>query len=150
MAKKSRVFLFEGGATVSLSVTRHDDGTITIECSGDSITLAASPAAGAAQPKQHAEDDIPVLWPNGGATASIVADGTAERIIIRVPSVDELLSAIKEQHDRHAMAAKPTLFQFYVQGTTPLQVEALNKALSDLGNPEWMGTQFKLTGRHDE
>lgn len=135
---------------MSLSVTRHDDGTITIECSGDSITLAASPSAGTAQPKQQADDDIPVLWPNGGATASIVADGKAELKIVRVPSVDELLIAIKEQHDRHAVAAKPTLFQFYVQGSTPLQVEALNKALSDLGNPDWMGTQIKLTGRDDE
>ena len=45
---------------------------------------------------------------------------------------------------------QPTIFQFHVQTSEPLSVEKINKALSDLGNPKWMGTQIKLTGPGDE
>jgi hypothetical protein len=135
---------------MTLSVTRNSNGTITIECGGDSLTIAPPVASDTPHPKQEASGEIPVLWPNGGATASIVADGKAKTEVVLVPSVDDLLRAIREQHDLHVEAPKPTIFQFHVKGTEPLSVEKINKALSDLGNPDWMGTQIKLTGLRDE
>ena len=130
---------------MTLSVSPNSNGTITITCGNDSVTIGA-PAA----PKQEASTEVPVLWPNYGATASIVAGGKTKTKVIGVPSVDDLLKAIREQHDLHIQAPEPIVFQFHVHGSEPLSVEEINKALSDLGNPEWMGTQIKLIGPSDE
>ena len=136
---------------MTLSVKPNKNGTITIECGGESVTIAA-PDASATSPQspQDTSGGIPILWPNGGATASIVARGKVKTEIVPVVAVDDLLKTIKEKHDLHAKAQKPIIFQFHVNGDKPLSVEKLNKALSDLGNPGWMGTQIKLTGLRDE
>jgi hypothetical protein len=130
---------------MTLSVSPNGDGTITITCGNDSVTIGAP-----ASSKPQASTDIPVLWPNGGATASIVAGGKAKLNVIRVPSGDDLLKVIREQHDLHVQASEPTIFQFLVQTSEPLNVEEINRTFSDLGNPDWMGTQIKLTGPSDE
>jgi hypothetical protein len=67
-------------------------------------------------------------------------------MVIKVPSKDDLLKAIVEQHRLHGQDAEPTIFQFDVEGPEALSVEEVNKTFSDLGNPDWMVTQIKLTG----
>jgi len=124
-----------GGTIMTLSVTRNSNGTITIECGGDSLTIltiASSVASDTPHPKQEASGEIPVLWPNGGATASIVANGKAKTEVVLVPSVADLLSAIRQQHDLHLEGSKPTIFQFHVKGNEPLSVGKINDVLSDL------------------
>ncbi|MBZ9772320.1 hypothetical protein [Mesorhizobium sp. CO1-1-8] len=130
---------------MSLSMSPNPDGTITVTCGTDSLTIAPPIA-----PKPRTSADIPVLWPNGGATASIIAKGNAKIRTVPVPSGNDLVKAIKEQYTLYVEASEPTVFQFHVNGSGTLSVEEINKALSDLGNPEWMGTQIKLTGPHDE
>jgi hypothetical protein len=131
-----------GGMIMTLSVSSNSNGTITITCGNDSITI------GAPDPPKQVE--IPPLWPHSGPAASIIAGKKVKTKVIRVPSGDDLLNAIRKQHDLHIQASEPIIFQFHVQGSEPLSVEKINKALSDLGNPEWMGTQIKLTGLGDE
>jgi hypothetical protein len=136
---------------MTLSVTPNKNGTITVECGGESVTIAAPNASGTSpQPQQGASGEPPVLWPNGGATASIIDNREVKTEIVPVPSVVDLPRIIQEKYDLHAKAKTPIVFQFHVKGDNPLSVERINKALSDLGNPEWMGTQFKLTGLRDE
>src|SRR5260370_6655931 len=127
---------------MTLSVTRNSNGTITIECGGDSLTIALPVASGTPHPNRGTSGKIPVLWTNGGATALIVDSGKAKTKIVPVLSEDELLRAIREQHDLHAKAPKPTIFQFHIKGEETLRVEKINKALSDLGDPSWMGAQI--------
>src|SRR5664280_2520411 len=81
-----------GGMIMTLSVSPNSNGTITITCDNDSVTIGA-PAA----PKLDGSAETPILWPNSGATASIVAGGKAKTKVIRVPSGDDLLTAIREQ-----------------------------------------------------
>jgi hypothetical protein len=136
---------------MTLSVSPNSDGTITITCGNDSVTIdmrATSKREASAPPLWPTSGTV--LWVNSGATAAIVAGGKAKTKVIRIPSGYDLLKAIREQHDLHIQTPEPTIFQFHVQGSEPLSVEEINKALSDLGNPEWMGTQIKLTGPGDE
>jgi hypothetical protein len=130
---------------MTISVTPNSDGTITVTCGNDSITIGA-----AAAPKQNASADIPILWPNHGATASIVADGKAKTMVIRVSPENDLMKAIREQHELHSREPEPIIFQFHVEGSEPLSVEKINEALSEIGNPDWMVTQIKLIGLRDE
>jgi hypothetical protein len=130
---------------MTISVTPNANGTITITCGGESVTVGTPSAS----PKKDEFDDV-YLWPNDGAVANIVAGGKAEIKVVPVRSAKDLPKAIKEQHDLHARAPKPTILQFHVAGAQSLSVESINKALSDLGNPAWMGTQIKLTGPRDE
>ncbi|AGS25801.1 hypothetical protein [Rhizobium etli] len=129
---------------MSITVTSNADGTLTIQC-GTDIVIVSAPV-----PKQSAAPDIPVLWPPGGVAASIIARGNARTIIINVPSADGLTDAIKTQFDEFAKAPKDTLFQFDVKGTEPLKVDELNKAISELGDPDWMGMQIRLIGDQNE
>lgn len=131
---------------MTISVTPNSDGTITVSCGNDSVTIGAA----AAPKQQDASADIPILWPNHGATASIVADGKAKVMVIRVPPENDLLKAIKEQHELHSREPELTIFQFDVEGAEPLSVEEINRTLTDLGNPDWMVTQIKLTWPRDE
>lgn len=136
---------------MTLRVIPNKNGTITIECGGESVTIGApDPPATSPQPQQDGSGGIPALWPNGGATASIIDNGKAKTEIVPVRSADDLLRTIQEKHDLHAKARKPIIFQFHVNGDKPLSIERINKALSDLGNPDWMGTQIKLTRLRDE
>jgi hypothetical protein len=130
---------------MTLSVSPNNDGTITITCGNDSVTIGAP-----ASSRPQGSADIPILWPNGGATASIVAGGNAKMHVIRVRSGDDLVKAIKAQHALHVQVSEPAIFQFHVQTSEPLSVEEINRTFSDLGNPDWMGTQIKLTGPADE
>ena len=45
-----------------------------------------------------------------------------------------------------AKAAKPVILQFNVKADKPLQIGNINKVLSDLGHPDWMGMIINLTG----
>jgi hypothetical protein len=136
---------------MTISVTRNSNGTITIACGGETMTIAGSTASDPpVQPQQASGEIAPFLWPNHQTTAAIVAGGKAKTEIVIVPSVEALLKAIREKHDLHAKAQKPIIFQFHVMGDKPLRVESINKVVSDLGHPDWMGMQIKLTGLRDE
>lgn len=130
---------------MSITVTSNNDGTITVKCGTDTVTVGASTPSnpGASQP-------IPILWPPSGTTASIVAEGTAKTVVVAVASASGLAEAIRAQHDLHANVRVKTIFQFDVHGSEPLVVEEIDKALFDLGNPDWMGTQIRFMGdRHE-
>ncbi|MER9002616.1 hypothetical protein NKI15_03150 [Mesorhizobium sp. M0862] len=130
---------------MSITVTPNTDGTVTIQCGTESITIGAQ-----TPPKQTAAPDIPILWPAGGVTASIVAGGKARTIEVDVASANGLADAIRGQYDQYIATPEETLFQFDVKGTEPLKIGEFNKALSALGNPEWMGAQIRLTGDRNE
>jgi hypothetical protein len=125
---------------VTISVTPNNDGTITVTCGNDSVIIGTP-----AKPKT-ASPEPPILWPNGGAVATLIADKKAKTVVVRVPPRKDLAKAITEQHKLHKGKPTPTIFQFQVEGTKPVSVEKINKTLSDLGNPDWMGTQIMLTG----
>lgn len=130
---------------MSITVTSNNDGTITVKCGTDTVTVGVSAPSNA-----DASPGIPILWPPSGVTASIVAEGKAKTLVVPVASANGLAQAIRNQHDLHANVKETTIFQFDVQGSEPLAVEELNKVLSDLDNPAWMGTQIRLTGdRHE-
>ncbi|MDX1053356.1 hypothetical protein GOL41_26960 [Sinorhizobium medicae] len=130
---------------MSITVTSNSDGTITVKCGSDMVTVGVSASSNA-----DASPGIPILWPPSGVTASIVAEGKARALVVPVPSANGLAQAIRDQHDLYANEQETTIFQFDVQGSEPLAVQELGKVLSDLGNPGWMGTQIRLTGdRHE-
>jgi hypothetical protein len=126
---------------MTITVTNDSDGTITVTCGGETIKIGGPTPS---DPK--ASGSIPIFWPNDGHTASIIAGGKAKTKIISVASVEELPKAIRENHALHAKAAKPVILQFNVKADKPLQIGNINKVLSDLGHPDWMGMIINLTG----
>lgn len=136
---------------MSLSITRNNNGTITVACGNDSITIGDPAAANAPpNPQQPAWVDPYILPDNNGTAASIVWRGQAKTEIVSVPSVDDLPRLVRKMHDLHAPAQKPTIFQFHVKADKALNIETFNKAISDVGNPDWMGAEIKLMGLDDE
>jgi hypothetical protein len=130
---------------MSITVTSNTDGTITVKCGTDTVTVGVSAPSNAG-----ASPSIPILWPPSGVTASIVAEGKAKTLVVPVPTANGLTQAIRDQHDLYANVQETTIFQFDVQGSVPLAVEELNKVLSDIGNPGWMGIQIRLNGDRNE
>ena len=128
---------------MSITVTANGNGTLTIQCGGESIIV------GAPLPKKPDEPDIPVLWPSGGATANIIATGKAKTVTVEVASARLLREAIEEQYKKRGVTSDSTVFDFNVGGTDPLDIDNVNQVLKDLGHPEWMGTQIRLTGGHE-
>jgi len=135
---------------MTISVTRNSNGTLTITCGSETVTLGSSPSLDAVPQPTRASDEPPVLWPNDQHTASIIATGKAKIEIVSVRSVDDLQNEIRKVHALHSETQKPTIFQFDVNSDKPLQIRGVNKVVSDLGYPEWMGMQIKLTGPRDE
>lgn len=129
---------------MSLSVTHNGDGTVTVTCGGDSVTMSLPARAGTRS------SDGPTLWPNDRVTASLILEDRAKTKVIDVASANDVIKAIKGQHDLYRLAAEPTLFEYRVKGSSPLEIGKIKEALLDLGDPEWMGTQIKLMGSTDE
>lgn len=130
---------------MSITITPNTDGTITVRCGSESVTVGAQQP-----PKQTSAPGIPILWPPGGVTASIVKNGKARIISVDVASADMLSDAIRDQYSQYISAPETILFEFSVKGTEPLDIGEFNKVFSDLGDPDWMGAQIRLAGDHNE
>ncbi|MGJ5176378.1 hypothetical protein ACQR16_23415 [Bradyrhizobium oligotrophicum] len=126
---------------MTITVTPNPNGTITISCGTESMIIGAASGT----PKAP-DTPIPILWPNPGPAASIIAERKQKTTIVHVPSNRDLLRMIMEQHELNRLNQKPTIFEFHVQGEEPLSVEEVSKAFADLGNPDWMIAQIKMTG----
>ena len=135
---------------MSLTITRNNNGTITVACGNDSITIGGLALGNTPpNPRQDVWIDPYILPDNNGTAASIVARDKAKTKIVSVPSVDDLPRIMREMHDLHAPTPEPTIFQFHVKANKPLSIESYKKVIFDLGNPDWMGTEIKLTGLDD-
>ncbi|MDX1188954.1 hypothetical protein GOL88_28820 [Sinorhizobium medicae] len=124
---------------MGLTVKPNVDGTITIKCGGNSVTIPA-PATGLQ----------PIWSPGSGASTSIIANGKAKTKVVQIPNANDLVEAIKREHKCHSGECEPTVFQFEIGGTEPVDIEAIDKTLSNLSGSQWMGIQFKLTGNRNE
>jgi hypothetical protein len=134
---------------MTLTVKPNKNGTITISCGDESITIAAPVPAGDPEPQRGPFSYRPVVLPrNDAAAASIVADGKAKTEVVIVASEDDLLREIRERYGRGA--PEPTILQFYLGTDEFLNVGKINKAFADSGNPDWAGIQIMPGGVGDE
>lgn len=130
---------------MTLTVKANSNGTITISCGDESITIAAPVPAGDPGPQRQPLSFRPVvLPPNGGAAASIVSDGKAKTEVVIVGSEDDLLKKIRERYGWNASGS--TIFQCFVGTDELLNVGKINKAFSDIGDPDWAGIQIMTGG----
>ena|ERR1700728_4326975 len=130
---------------MSLTVKDNKNGTLTISCGDESITIgdpSPPPANTVALPP-------PIRDPSSDRT-SIVAGDDHPTEIVTVPSIDQLPDVLRAMHGKYALSQAPVMLQLLVKADKPLIVGSIKKELAEVSKLSGMRTQIKFTGRSDD
>jgi hypothetical protein len=132
--------LRSGGDQVGLSAKKNSDGSWTVSCGGDSLTIGGSGGSGAGASGSGPIIVFPNPTPNTGGVTAYIDWRKPNRNVepVSVSNSQQLIGIIKDAFD----AGTPKLLQLHWTGEEPLELSDISNAIGQTSNQDLMRVEI--------
>lgn len=130
---------------MSLEIQHNPDGTITVSCNGESVTIGAPTSTGASG---GIGSFPPITLSSGSTIASIFADRPFLTEYGMANTVNEIVTRINSE--KASLGGDPVRLNFRWSGMDPIDISPISQALSKIDENAILQVRIQFSSDSDE